>query len=354
MSDTLSLPSFRMPLPEYGTSPGMEALEADVWPWLEERRLIDDERIRERLIRAQPHFTTALYFPHADAAHLITPNRYMAWAFIVDDFLDDALGSPYGTSVQQLCEELATVPLGERTPTHPLGHALVEIMDMFRAEGRSSQWCHAFAVAHADWVRTYPVESGLTRRCRTLPFEDYVEHRRASVGEETQLLLQEYVRDVDLPACVRNLPAMAEARNRVSEWIGLYNDVYSAAKEQSVGYPHNSVLLVHDRLGRSLAESADVVSAVLSGLLEQFDACCRAIPGQIRAVLPDSSPVIEEAQHVVEGYRHLLRGNFDYHIDNPRYEVIPPADPHDSTSATSRAASTAHPQETVTPAPPCP
>ncbi|MGD3108300.1 terpene synthase family protein [Streptomyces sp. YGL11-2] len=316
MSHSYKLPLVDMHLPQYGTAAAMDAVEKDMWRWLEGHRLIGNEAKRERLVRTRPQYTTALYFPYADEDRLIVINRFMALAFLVDD-IDDEHGVHDDDAVSEFCENLIAIAYRTRAPSSGVERAVAEVMGDLSA-GRSSAWHDALNESFAQWLRTYPVEVRLARLGEAMPFQEYVPHRRYSVGEIGFLHMHEYVQGIDLPAHVRNLPAMTEARNRASEWIGLYNDVYSLEKEEAVGYPHNAVLVVRRQRGRGTQDAVDVVNGILSGLLDQFEAACHAIPGQVRAVVDDSC-IVDDAMRIVDGYRQILRGNFDYHIGTPRY-----------------------------------
>ncbi|QHC24519.1 terpene synthase family protein [Streptomyces sp. GS7] len=317
MPRSYELPALEMPLPEYGVAAAVDAAETDMWNWLESHRLLDDAVRRERLVRTGPHYTTALYYPHAGADRLTVVNRYMALAFLVDDF-DEEISAQDDASVSEYCEDLVAVACGTRPPSNGAGRAMADVIGTL-SQGRSLAWCEAVMHSVAQWLRTYPVQVRLARAGKSMPLHQYVAHRRHGVGEIPFLHMHEYVQDVDLPARVRNLPALVYARNRASEWIGLLNDVFSLEKEEAVSYPHNAVLLVRQQRGLGTQDAVDVVNGVLSGLLAQFDAACRTIPGQVRAVVNDDSPVVDDVMRIVEGYRHVVRGNFDYHYASARF-----------------------------------
>ncbi|WP_407835159.1 hypothetical protein ACE1OC_00090 [Streptomyces sp. DSM 116496] len=109
----------------------------------------------------------------------------------------------------------------------------------------------------------------------------------------------------------------------------LYNDVFSNEKEEAVGYLHNVVQVIRADRSCSTREAVDIVNRVLTGLVTQFQAACEALPAQLKATSAATPEITEAALDVLEGYRHLLRGNFDYHIDTARYvnarEYVPQA-----------------------------
>lgn len=319
---SFEFPIVEMPFPEREIASGLDAAEQGMWEWLDHHRLLVNESMRQHLVRTRPHYTVARYYPHASAAHLLAAAQYTAWAFIVDDVFDDAIGARDAVAVDELSAELIGVSLRDRDPSTDIGRALGEVLETLSA-GRSPQCRVLLGDANVRWLRTYPVEAQVTAENRTMRFGEYVPHRRYGTDELLYIHLAEITLGVELPAEVRDLPAMAQARNRALEWIGLYNDIVSADKEAAVGYLHNAVLLVRQERGCSMQEAVDTINDVLPGLLGQFEAACAAVAAQVRAVSGNDPSMRDAALQVVDGYRQLIRGNFDYHIGTARYDEVP-------------------------------
>lgn len=319
---SFEFPIVEMPFPEREIASGLDAAEQGMWEWLDRHRLLVNEAMREHLVRTRPHYTVARYYPDAGAAHLLAAAQYTAWAFIVDDVFDDAIGARDEVAVAELSAELIGVSRCDREPSTDIGRALGEVLDALSAS-RSAQCRVLLGDANVRWLRTYPVEARVTSENRTMRFGEYVPHRRYGTDELLYIHLSEVTLGIELPAEVRDLPAMAQARKRALEWIGLYNDIFSADKEAAVGYLHNAVLLVRRQQGCSMQEAVDTVNGVLPGLLGQFEAACAAVPAQVRAVSGDDPGVRDAVLHVLDGYRQLVRGNFDYHIGTARYDEVP-------------------------------
>ncbi|QKW53627.1 terpene synthase family protein [Streptomyces buecherae] len=326
-------PLCSMPLPEYGTSPAMAAVEKDQWEWAERFNLLPTKAVRDHMRRTRPHYCTSLYFPHADFERLVAPNRYMLWAFRVDDILDDAIVHQDEAAVAEFTGELIAVSLGTRSPQREIARAMADVLDDLGV-GRSPAWRRLLAEENVRWLERYVIEIKASRAGRVMPLHEYLTHRRYSVGELNFLYFEEYVRGIDLPTPVRFLPAMRHARNLAAEWVGIYNDVRSSEKEKALGYPHNAVLMAQKWLHCSADRATDAVNTLADGLLKQFEAALGAVPGQL-CMLPENTPqVTQDVRNVVEGYRHLVRGNWDYPLTTPRYvetdDYIP------SAHATSR------------------
>ncbi|MEU8570099.1 terpene synthase family protein [Streptomyces pathocidini] len=317
-------PPFAMPLPEYGYGqpPVLAAVERDMWAWIESYDLPVNLSMREHLARTRPEYLTALYYPYADAPHLAALNHYMTLAFLIDDLLDDAISENDESAVAEFTADLADVARGEREPSHPVARALDGVLGEL-AQDRSPQWRSLLNEANERWLDTYSVEARTSGEGRAMRFGEYVVHRRHGVDMMVFLHLEEYAHDIELPAEVRDLPAMVQAREHVCDWAGLYNDVFSAEKEEAVGYPYNGVLIVREQRGCSTREAAEVVGDALTGLIGQFEAAGEAVRAQVRAATDDDPAVLRAALRVVDGYRHCLRGNFDYHLSAARYDRAP-------------------------------
>ncbi|WP_157777747.1 terpene synthase family protein [Nocardia terpenica] len=317
---SISIPTVEMPLPNYGLSSTMAFVEHDTWQWLNRHHLLVNDAAREHIVRTRPQYTTAKYWPRADQSHARACNWYTAWAFIVDDALDDAITVHDHATVESITNDLIEVAYG-RQPCNDAGRSLREILDTF-SQRRSDDWRVLLGDTHADWLNTYPVESRANSLDRRMEFTEYMPHRASGVNERIFLHLNEYVRDIELPSVIRMLPAMVRARDRAVEWVGLYNDVYSFAKEAAVGYRYNAVAVVRDQRNCVPQEAANTVCGVLSGLIREFQEACAAVPAQVRAVAGNDRQLLGTVLQVLDGYRHTVRGNFDYHIGTPRYTTV--------------------------------
>ena len=316
--NTFVMPEITMPFPPHDPAPGMDEMEADMWEWLDRFPLITDGSARHQLVRGGSQYWTARYYPNAQPGHLRKMNRCMAWHIIVDDIFDAAISANEEELVKVLSDSLVNVALGCKAPSSPVEHALVDfVRDL--CVGRGESWAAAVQDAHVCWIRTFPVEAHAKRTGRAMEFSEYLRHRRDSVAQVTFAYLEEFANGLELLSAVRDLPALEQARNRACEWVGLYNDLYSAKKEKGVEYPYNSVLIIQAQRSCSIQEAADSVGDVLNSLLNQFQVSCTAATAQLRTIAGDNSKLTHDLTTVIEGYRHLIRGNYDCHIELPRY-----------------------------------
>lgn len=312
-----NLPTVEMPLPAYGMNRHLPEIHRPMYAWAAECELTANPAMLRHMERTRPDLTTAYYYPTVSLERLVPLCQYMLWAFIVDDTLDDAISVHDVAGVAENVAGIIRAVDGDPAPDSPSTRAC---RDLFTTlfDGRSADWGETLRAEVAAWLGTYITEAAATRLGRVMSLEEYIPHRRYGVDEISFILLAEYGHDIDLPDRVRHLPALADARARGAEWVGLYNDIYSAEKEAAVGYHHNAVLITAHDQRCSLQEAAETVNAVLTRLISQFQSALARVPAEL-ADLDHDEELRRDVAQVVEGYRKVVRGNFDYHINQPRY-----------------------------------
>lgn len=311
-------PTVLMPLPHYGTSPALRPAGQQMYAWGELFGLTAEPAVlRHMQERTHPETCIAYYYPTADLAHLALLCQYALWAWVVDDALDDGISARDVASVADAVAGMIRAVEGTSTREDPSCRAASDLFTVLRSR-RSAQWQEALCAEVYAWLCTYVTEAAATTQDRVMTLEEYIAHRRYGVDEISFLHLVEFVHEIDLPDAVRNLPSMARARARGSEWIGLYNDIFSAVKENAVGYRHNAVLIVAHQDRCTIQEAVDRVNFTLTDLIHQFESAIAAVPAELTAITSDPR-IHRDVAQVIDGYRHVVRGNFDYHINRPRY-----------------------------------
>jgi len=312
-----TMPVVYMPIPRTGPSPAMSAVEHDGLDWADSHGLLPTEAVRRHVLQARSHLCIALYYPHADAAHLKQPNRYMIWAFLVDDLFDDAQGTRRPAVTEAMIDDIIDAIRGKRPPARPAATAGADVLDAL-CQGKPPAWRGLLLDANERWLETYRTENRLTAQGRPMDLCDYLPHRRWSTDQVLCDHLTEYVHDIDLPARMRELPAMNNARNRAAEWVGLYNDLASFEKEEALGYHYNAVHIVREQIRCSDQQAIDMVNDMMTQLLHEFEAACASVPLQVRAATRDPE-ITSRTLRILHSYVELLRGNYDLCIEAPRY-----------------------------------
>lgn len=317
-SFNFTYPEFTMPVLKYGTSPALPQAGQAMYAWAEQFALTENPAVLHHMsVRTHPDVCAAFYYPTAKLELLAPLCNYALWAWVIDDALDDGISNHDVSGVADSVARMIRATEGAACPDSP---STLSGRNLFASlcRDRSAGWREALLGEVAAWLSTYVTEAAATRLDRVMDIEDYITHRRYGVDEISFLHLVEYAHGIDLPAEVRRLPAMDEARARASEWIGLYNDIFSAVKEEAVGYRHNAVLIIAHHQQCSPQQAVDTVNDILTRLIQQFNAAVARVPAQLSQI-SNNEQLHHDVALVLEGYRHVVRGNFDYHIERPRY-----------------------------------
>jgi (+)-beta-caryophyllene/(+)-caryolan-1-ol synthase len=312
----MKMPVFHMPFPEVRTNPALAAAEAGMWRWIDEIGLSPSPAARRHMIRTRPALTMALYHPAADESTLELAAQYTAWAFTVDDEFDDgAAGLDPGFCARSI-ETLIDVLHGRQ----PKGVLAVALDDLWRrlAHGRSRAWRTSFRDGAIAWLTTYYVEA-VERRTATLPsLQEFIPHRRNSVGETAFLDMCELVHDADLPDEVRRLPSFVALRNAACDHMGLINDIHSVDKDLKAGYRHNAVFVARQQQDCDLTTAVELVNDLVTGAVLRMIAATDDLPGELAAA-GIGSKLGADAMTCAQAYRDLVRGDYDFHFLVDRY-----------------------------------
>ncbi|MGA4844945.1 terpene synthase family protein [Streptomyces sp. G5(2025)] len=319
MSEKLSyeFPQFYMPLHERGLNPAWGGSGAPMYDWAREFSLTADPAVMRQMERTQPDFATAICLTKAGPERFEALCKYVLWVWAVDDGLDERVSARDTVFVTEAVAELTRAIEGAGEVRSPVARAGRQVHALVCA-GRSAQWCEEFTAEVMMWLATFVREVAAVRLGHVMAMEEYLPHRRYTSVLGWFMHLSEYAVGVDLPHQVRMLPAMVEVRYRGAEWIGIYNDVFSVDREDAVGYPFNSVLIVQRERRCSRQEAVEIVNTMLTGLMKQFMAAVEQVPVQLSLISTDENLHTQVAQ-VLESYTTQVRGNFDYHRDRPRY-----------------------------------
>ncbi|MFJ8477454.1 terpene synthase family protein [Kitasatospora sp. NPDC094011] len=323
--DQITLPAFRMPFPATGGNPHQEEAGLRMWAWAEEFGLCTSPGVRRRMLRTRSELWCALTDPTAGPGPLALRCQWTFWAFVVDDaFDDDGCGQDLARS-RAAIDELTGVVNGVRRPTSPAALALADLWRRTRA-GRSSSWQRTFRADVTGWLWTYWREAVERAAGHTPLPEDYLTHRRHSIGMGMFLDLFETPPAIDLPEHLRRLPALLALRGAVVDHIALYNDICSARKEGAAGYYHNAVFVLRHHRGGTVQQAVTEVDALRAACVQRAVSAEEQLPAQLAAA-GATRPIRAAVQLYAGHHRSLLRGDFEYHARAERYRPDPEAPP---------------------------
>lgn len=317
----ITLPKFRLPLPSMGCNPLREAAGSAMWAWAEQFGLCASMTVRRRMERTQAELWCALTDPGAGLEELTLRCQWTFWAFVVDDEFDDDGAGQVPAQTREAIGDLLGTLHGTRPPTGPATLALADLWERTRA-GRSPGWQRVFRADTTAWLWTYYREA-VERAAGQVPaVEDYLLHRRDSIGMGMFLDLFEAPPRIDLPGHARQLPGLRALRHAVMDHVALYNDICSAQKEGAVGYYHNAVFVLRHHRGGSVQDAVEKVESMRVACAERAIRAERQLAAQLAAVAV-SDPVRAALRRYTEHHRTLLRGDFEYHARAQRYQPEP-------------------------------
>ncbi|MEU7106823.1 terpene synthase family protein [Streptomyces sp. NPDC046215] len=310
-----------MPVPPHAPSPFLAEADAAVWSWLDAYGICQSPASRRNLRRARITLTTAMAYPTASRGALARLARWLHWTFIMDDEFDDGPDGRDATRCEAALLSLLRVLDGEPGRT-PATRALADVWsDLLRR--RSPSWCRTFRRDVEGWFWSY-YEDTVDRAAEHYPpLAAYRRQRARGVGAYMFLTLAESGAGVDLPETVRHLPALVELRHAAAEYTGLNNDLWSVAKDRSVGVFHNAVLLIEHHERRGLQDAVDRLAGLLGDCAQRMAAAREALPGQLAAA-GVGGRARADVLTCAAAYAHFVRGCYDYYHQVDRYTRADP------------------------------
>lgn len=298
--------------------PDLAEASTDTRRWLDRFELLASERSRvHQLERTRPELMAARYYPEVGHAWLLLLSRWLGWAFIVDDELDDGPAGRDAETCRRMIEMLTEVVDHDVVAEHPLAKALKELWQA-TPRGRSPAWNRRFTNGFTDWLWSYHTES-LQRTMRRHPsMSDYLSARRITCAMLWFADLIEPAHGIQIPEAVRTLPDWHRVRAAATEHIGLINDMFSHRKERELDYIHNAVLLTEQHGGHDTPDALSLVNDMATERINRIEAAAESMDRYL-----ETAAVADQTKHAVvvafDGYRALVRGNLDWHWECGRY-----------------------------------
>lgn len=309
-------PAPRMPIPPSAPNPFARHAHTAVHSWLACFAICQSPVSQRNLRRARITETSALAYPDAGPEDLVRLTQWLYWTFIMDDDLDDG---PDGRDPTRCAGALASLVrvLDGGSGGSPATRAFADVWRRMLAD-RSPDWCKEFRKDTEEWFWTY-YEDAVDRAADRYPPLDAYRYRRArGVGAHMFLTLAELGAGLDLPEELRHLPALQDLKRAAAEYTGLNNDLWSVAKDRSVGVFHNAVVLLERHEGHSPREAADCVAGMLAECAERMLTAARELPEQLDAASA-TGPTRTDVLTCAAAYQKFVRGCFDYYHRADRY-----------------------------------
>lgn len=305
-----------------GLNPLLPQATRQMWYWIDETRLAPGETGRRQIRRTRPDLFAGRVYPDADLELLVLACHWLAVNFRLDDQLDEGPGGRQAEVCRAAIDELSAVLGGQLLDCDTQTPLSCAYADVWRrtATGRPEGWCRAFAQDLCSFLESYYVETVHRTTGHRPGIEEYLAHRRATVGMGWLMDLAELTLPDYLPDEVRGGAAMQELRNAAAEHVGLVNDVFSLQREVALGYYHNAVVVVHETLACDLQEALQRVSKMVADTARRFVAAESALPAALTAQGVDR-PTRRLAYDYAKKFRPMMRGNHDWHFEVERHRT---------------------------------
>lgn len=299
----------------FSVSPHVEKARENLAAWTRDNGLLHGASARERLDRADFGWFAALVHPTADEAGLDLMAQWFAWLFLVDDQLDDG---DLGRSPKRMAELVTLMRdvLGDPGPGHDpsLPPVVASLADLWRrtAPGASPRWGRRFVRHLEECLATATLWEAENRMRGTVPTEDsYIANRRHTGAIYVCMDLVEIVAGAEVPADAYDTPEFATALDAACDVVCWVNDVYSLAKERSLGEVHNLVHVVQHHRGLDEHQALEEVYSAIGQRTDLY----LAAEEKLLATYPDES----WPRPVLAGMRTWMRGNLDWSRCTERY-----------------------------------
>jgi hypothetical protein len=302
-------------------SPHVQHARVHLGGWVRDSGLIRGSAARARFERADFAWFAGTVYPRAGAEQLALMAEWFAWLFLVDDQLDDgALGTDDARAQQMRAEMRALLGPGDY-PDPGGSPVLAALADLWRRTRVSAGagWCDRFA-GHLDECLGVAVTWEIHNRVHGIipDPETYVRNRRHTGAIYVCMDLIEIVEGVEVCPAIHSSPEFSSALDAACNVVCWTNDVYSLAKERSLGEVHNLVCVIASHRGLPLPSATRQVCAAIAAESARYLALEQRL---LRAY-----PQVPALRPVVAGMQTWISGNNAWSRRTHRYAAASAAD----------------------------
>lgn len=278
--------------------------------WVRDFSLVLTANARDRFELADFGWFASCTYPDANAPGLCLVADWFAWLFLLDDHLDDGTLGRDPSRVAVLLGQMNTVLTGASTQPDapPIVTALADLWSRTMPLS-SCAWQKRFITHMAEGAAAAFWESNNRSRSAIPDEATYIAQRRHTGAIYVCLDLIEPVCGIDCPPSTYVSPVFQDALRSACDVVCWTNDIYSLAKEQSLGEYHNLVHIVGHQRSLNLEDAAKHVIERIRIEIDRF------IDAQERLAAEPSSDI----GSCLAGMRSWMRGNLDWSRQTKRY-----------------------------------
>ncbi|OZM73295.1 Geosmin synthase [Amycolatopsis antarctica] len=325
-----TLPDFYMPYPAR-INLNLERTREHSAAWAREMGMLDAAKPgggvvwdEAALAKMDYPLMCAYTHPDGDGTTLDLITDWYVWVFFFDDhFLEQFKYSRDLTGAKTYLDRLERfmTATGETPPT-PENPAEAGLKDLWErtVPAMSEGWRRRFVTStHNLMVESMWELDNIDRGRISNPIE-YIQMRRRVGGAPWSANLVEYAVGAEIPDRFAATRAMRVLSDTFSDAVHLRNDLFSYQREvEEEGENSNAVLVFERFLDCSTQESAELVNALLTSRLHQFENTALV---EVPALLADNAAPPQELGAIaayVKGLQDWQTGGHEWHARSSRY-----------------------------------
>ncbi|WP_147264753.1 terpene synthase family protein [Streptomyces sp. NBRC 110611] len=264
-------------------------------------------------------FAMRLY-PTAVGPRLDMALDTLAWAVFVNDQLDGELGGD-PQQVAGVVRELIAITAGPLGRSHGAGHPLVAAWaDVWARQcaGMSEEWRRRAAGHWRLWFSGAIALAADRARGGAQPLHDHLQVRRAWIGAGAFSDLVEAAGGFEVPEELWDSVQWQGIQEACGDCLGMLNDVFSLAVDESTGRLHNTVVLLRRERGMSRGEAVAEVVEMARAAIDRWQRLQLDLPAVYEA-FSLSAEQRRAAELFLGGIGTMVRANYDWYRHSGRY-----------------------------------
>ena len=310
----LEMPIFFCPI-ESAIHPDVELIETRAHDWLLTRNYFGNLDNRERVIGSRSAEFYARMTPHAQVDRLQIAAEWTYWGFAFDDAYCDTFPwnvrpAEFAALAGRMVRMLEAPGMPPLAPD-PYALALAELRDRFAAIGTPVQH-RRWVLAQRAWLSGVTWQIGNQSRAVMPILDDYLAMRINSAAGEPVTSMIELANGPQIPADELEDPPVRACTEMSRMLASLDNDLHSYAKDIHRNEANQNVVSVIAAERHCSPQDAMVAAMAIRDRI-----MCRFL--RLRDLITHRQSSI--TRHYLEDLGHVVRGNLDWGLNTPRYQV---------------------------------
>ncbi len=275
-----------------------------------------DTRGSRRLRAAHMEQLISGFYPNAEREQLTFANKFLLWAFSVDDLVDESDVGRGTAGLARLFTKLLAVMNGDAPGTTPLEVGLRHLMDSLQSFADEAQY-RAFRRAVQAYFGAMLWEAN-NRACGWTPDEFSYQMLRPAAGAVPPFWqLIEPINNVVLKKEHQRDPGLVQLSTLAGRIVCWHNDLLSHEKERSAGDVHNLTIVFERSRGLSPQEAIEQAVEFANQEVAEFVTLAKSVRERFSDSFRDEDGSIDEYVGTLES---MMATTLSFTYSSQRYE----------------------------------